>query len=296
MKNCILAVILALTSLPAFAAEPASALQELKALAGEPAAIDSGVLVWTDNIDQLIVNGAWRLNVNGRTFYIKLGFRRGQYDAAAKTYKARAALLPFEILSTVDDITTYTMWQLGYLDDLENNYSYEFQPADGESIEIFNVDGVLEAWYNNQEHSNRIATLRLSQFYRNWEAFAMVDCLGFSGRDFCMTPQVFFDKGVIKYGVVATRDTPLHAVTGQPQDFVELFSRGDSGFSYRETAYSLPLGVTFRRGPEASGLQVWEARPMKKEEIPAAQDEVLSGRSRHKAAPSATATGRRGLK
>lgn len=299
MKNILTIALLAALQAPLFAAEPGPALLSLKAAAGEAPVTEFGHIIWYDIIDDLIVNDAWRLNFDGRTYYIRLGFRRGQYDAAAKTYKARAALMPFEILQTVDEITSYNMWPIAYIDEMENNNSYEFHPAEGVSIEIFNVDGVLEAWHNTADAQTRLARLPLKELYGRWAAWAATDYVTFGGRDFYMTPQVFFEDGVVKYGVVVSRDEPLHPATGEPQDFVELFRReANMGeFSYRETAYSLPLALTFRLGqPVEGGFQLWQITPMKKAEVQAAQNEMLSGRARKSAIPYATGTGRRGLK
>lgn len=297
MKGFALFTLLTVSSLPALAgdnalaqlnaAAPAAAKASAPAPAPAPAVPAFGLVTWNDSTDPLFTNGSWRLHTGGRTFYIKLGFMRGQYDAAAKTYRARAVLLPYEINSMEEDITNYTLWQLGYLEELDETHVVAVGYGGGRAIHILKIEGNLEAWDKdlNTGASKRLSTIPVEDLYRRWSdsAYGAYESyVEFGGRVFYMKQQICFDNGAIRHGVVVTRDAPLNEATNEPQDYVELFTKTDGVPAYKDRAYSLANAITFRRGPGA-GLE-WEAWPMKKEEVAAAQNDAL-GRSR-KTAPS----------
>lgn len=224
---------------------------------------------------ELYVKGGLLFKVKDRTFVLKIGFEKGQYDSLVQGYKPRCLLLLTDLtgfLSGDSDLISAIPLHI-----VENNHSSsdEVWMSEYKRMKLKRISqemhiSVVDKKTGNEEPVTIITLPELAQAWaRNAENFSMP----YNGRKIYAVPQwlpdVVFGE---PFGYVLSEETPLSPNTGLPLDFVTL-SRWDGSAVknrvYKPVGYSIPLCMALEKLPQGG----WELREMESSELTDALDQ-----------------------
>lgn len=292
MNPFIFAAVLTFAAGRAFASEPASALDALKALTGKSAALSElkapapkpapgpASIKWDYQTVDIDSAGRWPFEWKGKKYAVKLLFMRGAYDTYVKTFKAR----PYFCLQDITDPAGALTWPYRPLDGSEAvNFYFENEGWDDYLSVARNGGNLTVSACDKDDKCSELLSFAARLLYEDWRAMSKDRALPVAGRKLFLVPQLSYDGETMAYGYVISENSPLYFTTGMPQDYVQLFRDGSDGFyDFRPKAYSLATKLVFEMAPPAEGdiHPSWTVREMDGTEIQEALDEMLANRSR----------------
>lgn len=248
-KTLIFAAACAVLSASAHAEPAVQSLQLLAA--GTPAADSqpltpqtpkavSAYLLWSHTWKNLCYDGGRPFSYAGHNYTVRLTFERGGYEAYIKNYIPKTGISISEFRTDTD----FTIWSFRTLQEIQStNVGYTLN--DGNVINLKYNGNTLSILATSGQ---TIASFKFSELLSSWESFAR----GFSKSNWAtlryFVPQVWWDsvKGW-HYGYVVSEIAPLYPNSGLPLDFVELHKEINGPVQFKPIAYSIPLGLIFKR-------------------------------------------------
>ena len=251
--------------------QPATLTTPEKSAAGE--FISTTWSIWRS--PEEMKEGAWEISYEGETIYLKLAFKRGNYDPVTKYYKARPGLVS---LRRNSDNGKWYAGNVKYLDeDIFDSFPIKGNP--GKYIIMRKEKDSINIYAGNS--GTILYSKKISDLYNEWITHAAAFKASLAGRTFYFVPQAFYsdsfygERAAMYFGVVIAERYLLDYL-GQPQDFVKLGEYYGMASKYNSISYSLPMGLVFEKGGDSDSAPHWTVRLMRKSDLPAAQNDMLS--------------------
>lgn len=226
-------------------------------------------LTWDYTPNELYVDGGKTFKYEGRTYVLKLGFKRGAYEPFVKNYKS----IPVFILTDITDGPEgYLMWNAGLV---ESDEPFRIT-VHGKLLSVMlKQDEVLVSRHLNKDGpGEKAAGFPYEELRDLWAKNAARYKVNFNGKPAYFVPQTFNNQsGCASIGYAASMPGPYYADTGLPLDFVELYRYTKASTDKRRLAYSIPMGIIFTRS--ANSERKWVLSDMKEEALQDALAEEL---------------------
>ncbi len=231
--------------------------------------------------EPLMLDGGISFRVEDRTFAVKMGFLKGQYDDYVKTYKPKLVVFASDVTEFINGDDNHLFIQtMDIISGNSHEYSMSLNPLDNNSkrVEFGYSSGRITVFLMGQEEL--IAQWDLNELLKAWAKAAEKNVLQYNGKRIYAVPQVINDymHDVDRFGYVLSEGSPLYHTTGLPLDFMEVcrHPKYQDLFSYKPVGYSIPLGIALEKRPEGG----WLVRGIDSDELSAALDDEAADTSR----------------
>ena len=229
-------------------------------------------IIWDYTQKELYEEGGETFKYEGRTYVLKLGFKRGAYEPFVKNYKS----IPVFILTDITDgPENFQVWNAGLVD---SDKPFKIKASGGKLLSVLlkhNEVAVYRHIEKNKE-GEKIAAFPYGELRSLWEKNAARYKTDFNGTPVYLVPQAFYNQsGCNSVGYVVSKPDIYFADTGLPLDFVELYRYTKASTDRRRVTYSIPLGISFTRSADSG--KKWLLREMQEKDLyDALDDEVES--------------------
>lgn len=225
-------------------------------------------LVWDYTPEVLYAAGGKKFKYEGRSYVLKLGFRRGAYEPFVKNYKS----IPVFILT---DITggpeNFLVWNAGLAEAAE---PFRVNAYGGLQLSVFlrHDEVTVSRHPGKDEPAKKVASFPFKELKDLWAQHAAKYKAVYNGGPAYFVPQAFYNQsGCNSVGYVVSLPEPYFADTGLPLDFVELYRYTKASTDKRRVTYSIPMGMIFTRSAEDG--KKWTVREMERSSLYDALDD-----------------------
>ena len=216
------------------------------ALSTAPAAAVSTMaavgLIWDHTPKELYIDGGKTFKYKGRTYVLKLGFKRGAYEPFVKNYKS----IPVFILTDITDgPDNFLVWNAG-LAESDKPFSISAHGGKRLSVLLKQNEVTVSEQINKDKPGKKAAAFPYKELRDLWAENAARYKKSFNDKPAYFVPQAFYNlSGCNSVGYVASMPDPYFADTGLPLDFVELYRYTKASTDRRRLTYSIPMGISF---------------------------------------------------
>ena len=251
-------------------AETAGAVSVSTAAAPAVSTLPAVGVIWDYTPKELYEDGGENFKYEGRTYVLKLGFKRGAYEPFVKNYKS----IPVFILTDITDgPENFQVWNAGLAD---SDKPFKIKVSGGKLLSVLLNHNEVAVYRHIEKNKDgeKIAAFPYGELRSLWEKNAARFKTEFGGERMYLVPQAFYNQsGCNSVGYVVSKPDPYFADTGLPLDFVELYRYTKASTDRRRLAYSIPLGISFTRS--ADNGKKWLLSEMRGNELEAALDDEM---------------------
>lgn len=204
-------------------------------------------LAWDHTPNELYVDGGKKFKYEGRHYVLKLGFKRGAYEAFVKNYKS----IPVFILT---DVTggpeNFMVWNAG-LAESDNPFRINAYGGIQLTVLLRQSEVIVARHMNKDDPGKKAASFPFKELKDLWAENARKYKAAYNGGTAYFVPQAFYNQsGCNSVGYVVSMPEPYFADTGLPLDFVEMYRYTKASTDKRRVTYSIPMGMVFTRSAE----------------------------------------------
>jgi len=199
-------------------------------------------LTWNHTPRELYIDGGATFKDAGRRYSLKLGFKRGAYEAFVKNYKS----IPVFILTDITDgQENFLVWNAGLV---ESDEPFKVNAHGGKHLSVLlkQNEVTVFSYAKKNEPGKKVVSFPYKQLRALWERNAARYKVTYNEAPAYFVPQAFYNNsGCNSVGYVVSMPEPYFPDTGLPLDFVELYRYTKASTDRRRITYSIPMGIIF---------------------------------------------------